>query len=487
MNKNDEKTMDMMIDDMLAAVEALPKHHRQVLEMRNGLYDFAPSSYEEIAKKLDFPVEKIKELETEALRMMRKPSEFAAIDKTDTLLRVKLKKLCYQKLHDRYGANIHPKITDRLEHELDVITENKHSRIYLIAHEVAKECMRLNAPHIARGAAGSSFVAFLLGITEGNPLPPHTYCPKCGHTDFDNPYGYVFEEWRASTDLGLAFHSRSFEVVCCPECDCDVERDGNEIPFEVFAWRNDDKKPRFDFDVPEDLKKDIENFMCDIIENDELLRAADDEQYVETCNCITVIGNRGLSKLYMLQKLTGVDTYPVDNIKEVFDHSDFSLSDYMDIPWMPHRPPEELLKKCSFFSDLVDLLGVCHGTAETDETAGLPLYETDVYEKSGIAHRDDIMQTLMQHGFDREEAFSIMRIVMSERAWWAFTEEDLREKMLDKGISDEYISSMGKIRYLFPKAHDTEFAIKICRFIWYKLNFPEKFAEVIKENENTQK
>ena len=83
MNKNDNKKTDSVSELIRAGVEALPKPHRQVLEMRYGLCGCA-SSYEEIAKELDLSVEKVKELETEALRMMRKPGEFTTSDKSDT-------------------------------------------------------------------------------------------------------------------------------------------------------------------------------------------------------------------------------------------------------------------------------------------------------------------------------------------------------------------------------------------------------------------
>ena len=83
MNDNDNKKMDPVLEKLCAIVESLPEHHRQVLEMRYGLFDGTPSSYETIAEKLAFSVEKVKELETEALRMMRKPGDFATPDKSD--------------------------------------------------------------------------------------------------------------------------------------------------------------------------------------------------------------------------------------------------------------------------------------------------------------------------------------------------------------------------------------------------------------------
>ena len=74
MNNHDNKKTDSVNEELRAAVETLPEQHRQVLEMKYGLCGCAPSSYETIAKELALSVEKIKELEAEALRMMRKPN-----------------------------------------------------------------------------------------------------------------------------------------------------------------------------------------------------------------------------------------------------------------------------------------------------------------------------------------------------------------------------------------------------------------------------
>ena len=83
MNKNDNKKMDSAYEEIRAAAKSLPKPYGQVLEMRFGLCGCA-SSYEEIAKELNLSVEEVKELEDDALRMMRNPGKYATPDKSDT-------------------------------------------------------------------------------------------------------------------------------------------------------------------------------------------------------------------------------------------------------------------------------------------------------------------------------------------------------------------------------------------------------------------
>lgn len=95
-----------------------------------------------------------------------------------------LRKMVLAKAESIYGSPLPEIVRTRVDKELGAIVGHGFSTLYLIA---AKLVSKLQADgHVAgyRTLAGSSLAAYLSGITEINPLPPHYICPKCGWTEF---------------------------------------------------------------------------------------------------------------------------------------------------------------------------------------------------------------------------------------------------------------------------------------------------------------
>lgn len=97
----------------------------------------------------------------------------------EAIAELRLRRLCDDHAYERYGEIIPDQVRERLEYELKTISENKYCRNYLLAYEIARECRKRFAPQLSGGCAGASLTAFLLGITQTNPLPAHLYCPHC--------------------------------------------------------------------------------------------------------------------------------------------------------------------------------------------------------------------------------------------------------------------------------------------------------------------
>ncbi len=133
-----------------------------------------------------------------------------------------------------------------MEKELNNIINNGYAVIFLISTEMVKESLRFGYPIGSRGSVGSSLIAFLLGITEVNPLAPHYFCKHCGYVEF-------------SENLNLC--GFDLEKKSCPRCGKILSSDGHNIRFEVFMGYSGEKIPDIDVNFSADIFNDIQRYL----------------------------------------------------------------------------------------------------------------------------------------------------------------------------------------------------------------------------------
>ena len=140
-----------------------------------------------------------------------------------------LQGLATEKAKDIYGSVLPELVQERMDRELRAIIGNDFSTLYLITAKLAARLRSEGNIVSYRSMMGASFVMFLLGVTEINPLPPHYVCPECKHfeTDASAKYG-------SGMDLPLRK---------CPRCGAEMRRDGFSLPAEVFQGADGSKLP----------------------------------------------------------------------------------------------------------------------------------------------------------------------------------------------------------------------------------------------------
>ena len=80
-----------------------------------------------------------------------------------------LKELCYQGLREKYGE-LSEEIRQRLDYELDIISQTGYSGYFLIVWDYVKYAHKQGYPLTARGSAAGSLVLYALDVITFNPM-----------------------------------------------------------------------------------------------------------------------------------------------------------------------------------------------------------------------------------------------------------------------------------------------------------------------------
>ncbi len=205
---------------------------------------------------------------------------------------------------------------------------------------------------------------------------------------------------------------------------------------------------------------------------------------------LDILGHLDPTMIRMLQDLTGIDPLeiPLDSkeVMSLFQNTsalgikpediggcklgalgipefgtDFAMQMLMDT-------------KPQYFSDLVRIAGLAHGTDVWLGNAQTLIKEGKATISTAICTRDDIMIYLIQKGLDSELAFTIMEMVRKGKVASGKCKEwpEWKQEMIDHGVPDWYIWSCERIKYMFPKAHAAAYVMMAWRVAYCKVFYP---------------
>lgn len=216
-----------------------------------------------------------------------------------------LRTLCFQKVRELYGDRPTEIVTKRLSRELNLIIRKGYAPIFLLMQKLVQKSASDGCSVMPRYALGASFVAYLLGIAEGNPLPPHYHCTSCFYADFGS----------ASVQCGAGFDLLD---KICPCCGMPMKKDGLDIPFETFMGLDGEKDAEFALNFSGEYLSQIKKYADTL---------PDRSRFPQ----VEMLGYSTPTFLRELQALTGIDPaqIPFDDPKVL---SLFSSPEALDVP-----------------------------------------------------------------------------------------------------------------------------------------------------------
>ncbi len=203
---------------------------------------------------------------------------------------------------------------------------------------------------------------------------------------------------------------------------------------------------------------------------------------------LDILGHDDPTMIRMLQDLTGLDP-----VKDIPLDSRETMSIFQDTSALGISPddiggcklgtlgiPEfgtdfamQMLidAKPKYFSDLVRIAGLAHGTDVWLGNAKDLILSGQATIQTAICCRDDIMMYLIRQGLDEALAFNIMESVRKGKG----VKDEWAEEMLAHDVPQWYIDSLKKIKYMFPKAHAAAYVMMAWRIAYCKVFYPLAF------------
>ncbi len=405
--------------------------------------------------------------------------------------------MVYDKAYMLYGNPLPDIVKSRIEEELygkdnkSGIINNEYVTIYLVYKMLVEHSESLGYRVCPRGGVASSFLAYLIGITDINPLISHYRCSKCKKSIF-------------TIDSCSCIDMPDKK---CEKCNIDMIKDGFNIPYDMFLGYDVNKVPDIDMNFSPEVKKKVYNYLMDTFGNDSIVKAGvispgkkvtgqhpggifiipnDMDIYDFTpvaYPCDKKIDNFKITHFdyHDIKNIFKFDILECDMLTKIKKLEEKTKVKFMDVP-LDDKSVMELFNKgevegiFDFDSDIArKLINIIKPKTFKDliKVSALSHLDIDMNKetlitKDYIMTRDDILSYLIKHNIEAKKAYEMMDFIVKGKT----DRLDLFKDELSK-IDDDFVKILPNIKYIPYKSHIVSYVIFGYKLAWYKAHFNE--------------
>lgn len=417
----------------------------------------------------------------------------------------------YSNLMKRYADKPPIEMISRFEMEKLAFMNTDMIFFFDLISKISEKALQRGCPVITEGGIGASFVAYLLGASDVNPLSPHYYCPTCKVVEF---VPETFDGWE-------------LEKRNCNNCHTPLVADGHNIPFEIYRHAIG-KNASFDLVISRCFYEEAEEMITQYFGNDRIavlsppleavanrniaqmktyaIQTSDMQEYKgidfvacsynEYYNCISdkpyinLIFKDDYEKYITLVKLVNIPTTEIDFWDKKVQQA-FCRGDIGEIPNFGLHSLPQLFHKFHIknMADILQVYGIALCASVLSENKVNAYINRQKSLAEVVAYRDDVFlyicskmkeQGYLEIGF----AYKVMDQARKGNYSLIGVDEYVRKLLLDIGVSEEYIACLEETAYLFPKAQGVIQVKQALILLWYKIYYPKEYDYVFSEDTN---
>ena len=402
----------------------------------------------------------------------------------------------YSRLNELYGGEYSTPdiaILSRFYREKMILSESELYMRYLNLIGKVRAVAELRGEHVwVIGTPGVSFIAYLLGATDINPLPRHEYCPQCHTTKF--------------IGNGTPFDKAPKKCSCGTK----IETDGHNLPFESNL--KSVLSERIQLCVSYTFFDEVKAMICDEMWDKSIVTLGGKEGSPiwfcildkETNECgkyilngnrqifansprITLVPNSRLDKYRELEKATGFKMNDIGFKEQSLAFFKFMEGDVQGIPHLDNAFVKELWEKTDpkSYDDILKLIGFALSTYVWKNNAEKLFDERRMSLREIPAYREELYEMLVEKlrkkgvcddGFAYEVTEKVMRGYYAKNGG---VDEVTMSALLELGFDMDFVFFLSDIKYMFSKVHGTAYLREAIAMMVYKTKFNKEYNEIM--------